>query len=569
MSFYLRVEAVNLGNFVRDTNNLATIRGGSLLLLAAIDEVERLIEPNISQKNIGELLKENLNRLDAEKKVLKGLRGEAKKIKQRELKQLRDTRKDLKKSAEPSDHNSPNTPSTITKGASWGLFELDIDYATATKIKQGITDFFNNDPTYKHATFVVDIYPVEEPGNYQVARDKAQTLNRYQQLQAPSLAITREGGAVCAINKITPAPANPNLYLPSEPGETKHVCASETVVKRREYGTEQQRQGRFYSKITGRSDNDRLNLTQDLAELSQYTYDGGSILDGKIAFIYIDGNQFGARQKACQTPMEQRGFDTQTRAGRMAVLKSILEEIEGKANWLNGDKLRLETLLWGGDEIIWVVPAWQGWWMLARFYHLAKIHIQLRTKDGPFEKLFHGSSIVFCKHNAPIHRIDALARKLADNFAKKSPYKNENRIAYEVLESFDHAGTDLDGFRRKRIRGLTDNINDLLIKAEDMDAIETAINTLKGSGFPKRKIYQLVQKYRARNESDAQRLHKKLSGEVKGIPATEQQKIWKAAMDALKYKFNNSNAYWIHLMELWDYVGLKNVETNQPNGEDS
>ena len=39
MAFYLHIEAVNISNFVYDTQDLSTIRGGGLLLLRAIDKI--------------------------------------------------------------------------------------------------------------------------------------------------------------------------------------------------------------------------------------------------------------------------------------------------------------------------------------------------------------------------------------------------------------------------------------------------------------------------------------------------------------------------------------------------
>jgi len=38
--YYLRVEAVNLDNFVYDTNDISTIRGGSFLLLDTVNRLE-------------------------------------------------------------------------------------------------------------------------------------------------------------------------------------------------------------------------------------------------------------------------------------------------------------------------------------------------------------------------------------------------------------------------------------------------------------------------------------------------------------------------------------------------
>src|SRR5438046_1029460 len=42
--YYLRVEAVNLTNFIADTQDLSTIRGGSLLLLNAVDVLPRKVD---------------------------------------------------------------------------------------------------------------------------------------------------------------------------------------------------------------------------------------------------------------------------------------------------------------------------------------------------------------------------------------------------------------------------------------------------------------------------------------------------------------------------------------------
>ena len=49
MSYYLRVEAVNLSHFISDTNDLSTTRGGSLLLLEAMEAVEKIISKDVPQ----------------------------------------------------------------------------------------------------------------------------------------------------------------------------------------------------------------------------------------------------------------------------------------------------------------------------------------------------------------------------------------------------------------------------------------------------------------------------------------------------------------------------------------
>ena len=64
MSYYLRVESVNLSYFIDDTNDLSTTRGGGLLLLEAMEMVEGVIEElspkkvKISEDEIAQLQKE-------------------------------------------------------------------------------------------------------------------------------------------------------------------------------------------------------------------------------------------------------------------------------------------------------------------------------------------------------------------------------------------------------------------------------------------------------------------------------------------------------------------------------
>jgi hypothetical protein len=360
--------------------------------------------------------------------------------------------------------------------------------------------------------------------NYQADRDKLQTLNRWQQMQAPSLAICASGITSCTIDKTRPAIKQ--QYLPDQQKE----FVSESVYQRKTYGIKQKQA--FYYKRT----NLKADYTQDINTLSLSTNSDKGILEGKIAFIYIDGNGFGNIQKNCNTPEQQKAFDIDTRQGRERLLANILEKIHDDQNWLTADdRIRLETLLWGGDELIWVVPAWKGWWMINEFYKQARLHIKHDNKP-----LFHAAGLVFCHHNAPIHRIDTLARNLADQFAKQ--HRNKNLIAYQILESFDHAGTQIASFRQERIQHLGQP-GQLLIDAEKITAIQHSISALKDDEhFARRKIYQIVEAYRDENPVKATQYIAKLSGKS-SQPLSDLEDI-----------FGGDNVHWLHLMDLWDYM---------------
>lgn len=560
MDYYLRVEAVNLANFVYDTSDLATTRGGGVLLL---DAMECVVEPTIMKhlpetdcinfSNVKKDLcrkKSNITKSTCTSKEKKAAENKIK------------TKLDEVKQAEK---NEQSCLATITKGASWGLFNFETDPTTAEKILTEILRNFETIAPYKHATFVINLYEAGIDEKYTSCRSKAQTLNRWQQLQKPSLTIYREGKGICTYDKVRPAD---NKYpLPTD----KYEYLSEAVHCRREYGIKIKKDAKeFYVKRTGNLTFNNLELTNDFTELSSCKPDSKlGNLGGKIAFIYIDGNKFGRRQQDCKDIPQQRDFDQKTRKGREKLLNEILSQItadKGKHYWFNDTKLRLETLLWGGDEIIWVVPAWQGWWMLNEFYKLAQEHIRL-----PGEELYHGASLVFCNHKAPIQTIDNLARSLADGFAKKDPFKKRNMIAYQVLESFDHAGSNLMGHRRMLIDGLSEIVSDLLIDAENMDEIEKCILALKKIDFPKRKIYQIVHSFRRGKTDDAKALYQKIVDpndcdiEEKKQKKTEIKRL----LEQLKILFNVCNEeplsdiFWLHLLELWDYVGFDPTATQQ------
>lgn len=520
MTFYLRVEAVNLSHFINDTKDLSTTRGGSLLLLEAMEEVEGIIKnQKISQieKEIADL-ENQLNELNNIQNPTQSDKNKKSKLREK-LRKLKETLRKI------VNHDSP---SSITKGASWGLFNLDMPDEDADHIKDKVIDYFKNDILYKHATFVVDLHPNNGDQHYQKDRNRLQSLNRRQQMQAPSLAICKEGTKCCAIDKIRPSSTERWLKDKEEGEKDKGKdYVSDSVHLRREYGRDQKQ--KFYEKVTGTE----AKFTKDLGALSKSANQG--ILDNKIAYIYIDGNSFGEIQRGCDTPKAQQDFDNNTRRGRECLLKNILEQIATKPDWLTQDKeVRLETLLWGGDEIIWVVPAWQGWWMINEFYKQAKQHIKHNNTS-----LFHATGLVFCHHNAPIHRIDSLARALAD-LAKAD--RESNLIAYQILESFDHAGTQLSAFREDVIKGLG-KLEHLLVTAEKISEVHSCISELKkDDDFAKRKVYQILEAYREGKTATAEQYIAKLSDDSP------------EPLEKLKTIFGGENAHWLHLMNLWDYI---------------
>jgi len=384
--FYLRVEAVNLDNFISDTKDISTIRGGGLLLLDAPEKIATAFS----------------NRL-----------------------------------------------TVISRGASSGLYSFEADDPEAARqFCDDVLCTLRQDTQLNHATFVADFIPASLGEDAFVRdRDLLTAMNRWNQMQSPSVAVPSPSpntNQACDVDGVRPAVAE------DWKGDEKRFV-SDSVRVRRSHGTEAKQS--FYREWAGIA---KLEFTRDLEELSEYENDDN--LNHKIAVIHLDGNGFGAIvRKLCKTAADLTAFDTSLRNKQSAVLRELIESNRAHADWTTAADgracHRLETLLWGGDEIIWVTPARTGWQTLSLFYQRSTDPPwSFAASSGEVAALTHSASIVFCHHNAPIHRIRRLAGRLTDEVKEvKTPGAKGNFFTYQVLESFDHLESKEERLRRTAI----------------------------------------------------------------------------------------------------------------------
>jgi len=91
-------------------------------------------------------------------------------------------------------------------------------------------------------------------------------------------------------------------------------------------------------------------------------------------------------------------------------------------------RCRFELLQWGGDELLFVVPAWLGLPVLQQFFR------QVYTwRDKP---LTHSAGMVLCPRKTPIARAQKLAEELTDWCKLHS--RKEDLYATLILESIDY-----------------------------------------------------------------------------------------------------------------------------------
>lgn len=463
-TYYLRIEGVNLSNFIDDTEDLSTIRGGSLLLREAVHLDVRF--PKLQLKE-------------------------------------------------------------ISSGASAGLFQFEArDDGSAEETRQRIEQSLHADDHLKYATFVVSV--LKATNNFVRDRETLLAANRWQQMGQPRLAVPtwnhQEGGfRFCQVDRVRPATAT------LERAEGKKESVSRSVKVRADHGRRQKQD--FYARETG------LKIDRDFAhDLDELTgLDVLHSLHHKMAVIYLDGNDFTTVQRNhCGSPSALSDFDRIVRGGRRRALTTILERMQHDTAWISGQgRYRFEVLLWGGDEMILVVPAWQGWKTLDLFYQ------GLRDMQVGGTALTHGGGLVLCHHSAPIHRITSLARRLASK--AKDASRAQNLFAYEILESFDHPETELDNIRKARLpKGAEPKT--LILPGESMKGLAVAFERV-GRMLPRRQAFRLVDLLRDQPAA--------AEVSIKAMVATLDPKEWSQIQE---YFSGTGSTMWVHLVELWDYL---------------
>ncbi|MCB1021295.1 MAG: hypothetical protein KDC27_15290, partial [Acidobacteria bacterium] len=274
-------------------------------------------------------------------------------------------------------------------------------------------------------------------------------------------------------------------------------------------------------------------------------------LAGKMAVISLDGNKFGERaRKAGESADGLRKWDEEIREKREELLQSLLDEIRDDVSWLQskdledggkkGSRLRFEVLVWGGDDSLLVVPAWKGWWTLQRIYELTK---DWKAADG--KDLTHSAGLVFCGAKAPIYRVKTLAENLC-TFAKGQSQKHDRErgdvFAYQVLESFDHIGRDLEEYLQEHTPDKTDTWKrHWILRGSGMEEAAKVKAELERKGMPMRKLHKMVRKPLEGQKTDTERKPLEDFNDL----FDELAKAW---------GIEGSDLVYLHALELWGYL---------------
>jgi len=328
---------------------------------------------------------------------------------------------------------------------------------------------------------------------------------------------------------------------------------------------------------------------ENLAAASNYPK-----LNNKIAVIYMDGNKFSTIQRQILQQAEEAGvdqiaaqqqFDCYVKDNRSTFLKEILLEMLPSEtarfpdaitqNSVNDDVIRFETLLWGGDEMLFVLPAWSGFELLQSFF---QVSAKWEIANKP---LTHAAGIVFCSAKTPIRIIRDIAQSLADTIKDNLGEQREiNSWDYMVLESIDYpVNNDISTFNQGRYgRTLTNRRPKYFSAAKDwVKAREDLTRLIKGELLSRRQLYRVVNAFNKQGSSgtiswdelaNSKQLNKNTTGQEQAehrllmlLDRGQRNDLTKILPRLANNLFGIDIAqaedrawFWINLLELWDYM---------------
>ena len=434
------VRATNLRNFIDDTDDLKTIRGGSHSLIEMPHELLKAV-----------------TKLEA-----------------------------------------------ITLGASVGYYGAAVESQSALDIIcQEIDEFFSDHPILQYATYALDYVKVEKNSNFLELKEKLATNCHKKKMQNLNFGLGFDGSdTVCKIDAIRPANnVTPKKKLMSE---NERVPCSNAVAARRSDG-HAEKHPNLYERIFEKR-GEALSNRKFANDFHDIAYKKNHPLSGKIAVLYCDGTGFGkiidkiiGQDSDFDTQIEAfTKFDQETTAQREAFLVELVQSFHRD----DQPYLQLETLLWGGDEMFFVLPAWRGFEVSA----LLSRHMEnwSYTANHCKHNITYGCGLVFCSAKADIRRIKPLAKDLAEKTKKLLKEENisENLVAYEVMESFDYPAEDFDDFRNKRIPKPFEESDPFILKLEHIKDIYDNMRALHKK-IPRGQLHEIVRAIYAHENIEA------------------------------------------------------------------
>lgn len=420
-------------------------------------------------------------------------------------------------------------------GASQGLFRLTA--TDATKARERIAETLDSLALLQHATVFFAVADEGAPEDFQRVLAKLQSDLRWQQMQAPSVVYPalKPGNEICVIDRVRPAEKRPDL--------SEKSTQSDFSYERRKFGRAQK--NRLITEIL-KTDaaSGPYEVADDLNDLASGGSAYGNAAD-KIAMLRFDGNSFGKKYAELGRFEELHEFSQQIKEQQKGFFRQLLRSGRDSIPlewWTENNRLRLEIVVYGGDEVTFIVPAWLGWRALETFYACAK----------GWTEVTYAGAVVFCHHKTPIHSVKKLVSELVDE--AKDRGERGNFAMYQVLESFDAIGRDVKTFLDERYKFAAGRGE--VLDLEAMQLLKQQMPELRGS-LSRRKLHEhVLGLMAAAGSSTAIAAGGKEDFATVAAKLTEDKNVAPVRTRNMLHELYQrlGDAALLHILELWDYV---------------
>lgn len=396
----------------------------------------------------------------------------------------------LKASGRVQDH------ALIFAGASQGAFKVwcDDGAAVAAAVRDAMRGLtmagVAGEPVYGHLSIKVVAEPVTGD-DVAAALLRAEAAINLGQLQDLTVPVPLSAGTLpCAMDRKRPAETKIHA-------KGKALMVSASVAARRAYGGTRDGEGRrqgFYISDLGLDPLQVPVIIDDFEDLVTERAGLAESLERKMAVVHMDGNGFGALRKRLVSesgvPMEEAlaHFSREVRALRKTLAMKLAAYVGERTCGLFGSdqKLRLETLLWGGDEARWVMPGWLAWDLIGTLFKLVGGWTIPALGACPALPLSHGFSVVVCNVKTPIRQVIGLSDRLTD-LAKESGAVDA--CQWEIMDGVD-IPDDLLSAHHRALYGDAPR-RAFSLEAEGWTAATAQITKVK-EVFPRSQLYHLL-----------------------------------------------------------------------------
>lgn len=536
-NWVLRIEGINFDDTVYNTTDLSTIRGSSLALEAIGYEIEALLK---QPHQLVQFEKVYIGGSQAVFRLIDATESSVTELAQK----LRD-----------------HCAGSIKQGDDWPVYVDPGELAAFENFPPDEQLRLLETPS-EHMTFAVDVERIDGAGDaaLKIAINKAHMRSRRRQMRAPNL--PRSPGATATSGKIADRAALrcpidkdrqtsqdqtsqaapdlgctlvvnqdrfPNAVACPDAALTakglKRIYASKRTADLRPYGRDARRT--LYAVQIG-VENYRALIAKGLFVTHDFARTFEDItaeppkglapsVPGKLAYVYLDGNGFSKIRDAADFAKFAQMCDAITKAMLTGLLNRFLDESANpvwslrrkiytrteRYKWGQVDRqlMRLETLIFGGEDACLVMPAWLAFDVTSLMLKLAGDAGNAAVAtwglvDPP--KISFRAGVLICDARTPARRAVDVAKTLCDDARIEIDKVAQSAISFHISESHDlpeYPGAMLEALRGPQFGTFADQATtNTAFRATmaDWHIQERNVIALKNT-FARSQLYALIQ----------------------------------------------------------------------------